>query len=78
MITVDELFKLWLHNKNPKSKVMVWDKKIFDYIFSSDDLQKYDTSAEEVGKLKVSCFYSYYDKNKDIDVLSINVDTNER
>jgi hypothetical protein len=26
-MTVNELFKCWLHNKNPSANVKVWDRK---------------------------------------------------
>ena len=31
-MTVNELFSVWLHNKNPYVIINVWDRSIGDYI----------------------------------------------
>lgn len=72
-MTVDDLVSVWLHNKNPKGVVNVWDKNIADFIFSTKDSENYDIDANTVGNKEVRCFYSYYSKENDEDILNINV-----
>ena len=57
-----------------KKEVKIWSRNKVDYIFSTVDSQKYDLTAEKVDELKVECFYEYYDKEKDLEVLIINVE----
>ena len=74
MITVYELFKLWLHNKNPQAALKVWSKEIGDYIFETDKADENVISLNVVENMKVKCFYSYYDTDKCMDILIINVE----
>ena len=57
-----------------KKEVKIWSRNKVDYIFSTVDSQKYDLTAEKVDELKVECFYEYYDKEKDLEMLIINVE----
>ena len=74
MITVNELFRLWLHNQNPQAALKVWSKETADYIFETDKADEYSISIEIVENMKVECFYSYYDKKKCMDVFIVNVE----
>ena len=71
---VKDLISVWLHRNNPKIEVKIWSRNEVDYIFSTVDSQKYDLSAEKVDELEVECFYEYYDKEKDLEMLIINVE----
>ena len=73
-MTVNELFEAWLYNRAPNIVIKVWSIKEVDYIFSSDDSERYDITAEEVEKLEVRCFNTYYDEKTDKNYLIINVD----
>lgn len=54
---VNELFKCWLHCKDPYANVMVWDRSKGDYIFTTNPpLPNQD--AEIVSQLEVKCFYT--------------------
>lgn len=35
-MTVNELFNVWLHNKNPYAIMNVWDRSVRDYIFKTN------------------------------------------
>lgn len=62
-MTVNELFRVWLHNKNPYAIVNVWDRCSGDYIFMTDTPLP-SQNAEEIGKMEVKCFYTSDEKNK--------------
>lgn len=54
---VNELFKCWLHCKDPDANVMVWDRSEGDYIFTTNPpLPNQD--AEIVSQMEVKCFYT--------------------
>lgn len=71
---VKDLIGVWLHRNNPKIEVKIWSKKQIDYVFSTTNSEKYDLTVEQVDELKVRCFYEYYDKEKDLEMLIINVE----
>lgn len=71
---VKDLICVWLHRNNPKIEVKIWSRNKVDYIFSTVDSQRYDLTAEKVDELDVECFYEYYDKEKDLEMLIINVE----
>lgn len=56
-MTVNELFKCWLHCKDSDANVMVWDRSKGDYIFTTvPPLPNQD--AERVAQMEVKCFYT--------------------
>ena len=71
---VKDLISVWLHRNNPKIEVKIWSKNKVDYIFSTVDSQKYDLTTHQVDELEVGCFYEYYSKEKDLEILIINVE----
>ena len=71
---VKDLISVWLHRHNPKIEVKIWSRNKVDYIFSTVDSQRYDLTAEQVDELEVGCFYEYYDEEKDLEMLIINVE----
>lgn len=71
---VKELFSVWLYRCTPKIEVKIWSRNKVDYIFSTVDSQKYDLTTDQVDELEVGCFYEYYDKEKDLEMLIINVE----
>ena len=71
---VKDLISVWLHRNNPKIEVKIWSRNKVDYIFSTVDSQKYDLTVDQVDELKIECFYEYYDKEKDFEMLIINVE----
>ena len=71
-MTVNELFKVWLHNKNPYAIINVWDRGIGDYIFKTNPPIP-NQNAEEIGKMEVKCFYSSDEENGKCPVLTVNV-----
>lgn len=73
-MTTNELFGVWLFNKQPNIVIKVWSIREVDYIFSSDNPEQYDITPEEVEKLEVRCFNTYYDEKTDKNYLVINVD----
>ena len=73
-MTANELFEAWLYNRAPNIVVKVWSRKLIDYIFSSDDPERYDITAKEVERLEVRCFNTYYDEETDKNYLIINAD----
>lgn len=73
-MTVNELFKVWLHNRNPNSKIMVWNRELGEYIFDSDDFRNSNYSIKEIENTEVGCFHQYYDNKLNKEVLIINVD----
>ena len=74
MITVNELFKLWLHNQNPQAVLKVWSKETGDYIFETDKADEYAISIKVVENMKVKCFYGYYDIDTGTETLIVNVE----
>lgn len=70
-MTVNELFKVWLHNKNPYATINVWDRSIGDYIFKTNPPIP-NQNAEEIGKMEVKCFYTS-EENGMYPILTINV-----
>lgn len=74
MITVNELFKLWLHNQNPQAALKVWSRETGDYIFETDKADEYDISIKVVEDMKVECFYAYYDIDTGTENLIVNVE----
>lgn len=70
-MTVNELFNVWLHNKNPYASVNVWDRHSGDYIFMTNPPLP-NQNAEEIGKMEVKCFYTSDEKGKN-PILTINV-----
>ena len=73
-MTTNELFGVWLFNKQPNIVIKVWSIKEVDYIFSSDNPEQYDITPEEVEKLEVRCFNAYYDTDTGKNYLIMNVD----
>ena len=74
-MTTNELYKAWLYNGQLDTTVLkIWSIKEVDYIFSSDNPEQYDITPEEVEKLEVKCFNTFYDKETDKNYLVINVD----
>jgi len=71
---IKELFNVWLHKSNPNSEIKVWSRNKIDYIFSTQNSDKYDLTADQVENMEVGCFYEYYDEEKEMEVLVINVD----
>ena len=71
---VKDLISVWLHRNNPKIEIKIWSKKQIDYVFSTTNSERYDLTAEKVDELEVECFYEYYDKEKDLEMLIINVE----
>ena len=71
---VKDLISVWLHRNNPKIEVKIWSRNEVDYIFSTINSEKYDLTVEQVDELKVRCFYEYHDKEKDLEMLIINVE----
>ena len=71
---VKDLISVWLHRNNLKIEVKIWSRNKVDYIFSTVDSERYDLTAEKVDELEVKCFYEYYDKEKDLEMLIINVE----
>lgn len=70
-MTVNELFKVWLHNKNPYA-INVWDRSVGDYIFKTNPPIP-NQNAEEIGKMEVKSFYSSDEENGKCPVLTVNV-----
>lgn len=70
-MTVNELFGIWLHNKNPYAIINVWDKSVGDYIFKTNPPMP-NQNAEEIGKMEVKCFYTSEENGKN-PILTINV-----
>lgn len=70
-MTVNELFSVWLHNKNPYAIVNVWDRSVGDYIFTTNPPMP-NQNAEEIGKMEVKCFFTS-DENGKNPILTINV-----
>ena len=70
-MTVNELFNVWLHKKNPYAIVNVWDRGIGDYIFKTNPPMP-NQNAEEIGKMEVKCFFTS-DENGKNPILTINV-----
>jgi len=56
-MTVNELFKCWLHCKNPNAEVKVWDRSEGDYIFTTNP-PLLNQDAESVSQMEVKCFYT--------------------
>lgn len=73
-MTVNDLISVWLHNKDPNSRLLIWSRKLVDYIFDSKHIDKYDSNLEDLGKQDVQCFQSYLGENNKTVILSINVD----
>ncbi len=48
-MTVNELFGVWLHNKNPYAIINVWDRSIGDYVYKTNPPLP-NQNEEEVGK----------------------------
>ena len=71
---VKDLISVWLHKKNPKTEVLIWSKKQIGYIFSTTNSEKYDLNAEQVDELEIECFYEFYDKDKDLEIMIITVE----
>jgi hypothetical protein len=71
-MTVNELFKCWLHNKNPSANVKVWDRSTGDYIYMTNPpLPNQD--AESVSQMEVKCFYTSETEHGMKTTLIINV-----
>lgn len=70
-MTVNELFRVWLHNKNPYAIVNVWDRSVGDYIFKTNPPIP-NQNVEEIGKMEVKCFYASEENGKN-PILTINV-----
>jgi hypothetical protein len=70
-MTVNELAGVWLYRGAPTSQIKIWDLEEGDYIYP--DIDKDNTEIEDIGKMKVECFYSYYNKQTKTDILIINV-----
>ena len=70
-MTVNELASTWLYRGAPTSQIKIWDLEEEDYIYLNTD--KDNTEIEDIGKMKVECFYSYYNKETKTDTLIINV-----
>lgn len=70
-MTVNELFGIWLHNKNPYAIINVWDRSVGDYIFKTNS-PIHNQNAEEIGKMEVKCFYTSEENGKN-PILTINV-----
>ena len=70
-MTVNELFSVWLHNKNPYAIVNVWDRSVGDYIFTTNPPIP-NQNVKEIGKMEVKCFYTSEENGKN-PILTINV-----
>ena len=70
-MTVNELFNVWLHKKNPYATINVWDRSVGDYIFTTNPPIP-NQNAEEIGKMEVKCFYTSEENGKN-PILTINV-----
>ena len=66
-MTVDELNDVWLYRNKPQSVIKIWSIKNVDYIYSSDDGERYDKTYHDIKDLRVECFMTYYSKEKDKD-----------
>ena len=47
-MTVNELFNVWLHKKNPYAIVNVWNRSVGNYIFKTNPPIP-NQNAEEIG-----------------------------
>lgn len=59
-MTVDELNDVWLERNKPQSVIKVWSIKNVDFIYSSDDCERYDKTYNDVKDLKVKCFTTFH------------------
>ena len=70
-MTVNELFNVWLHKKNPYAIVNVWNRSVGNYIFKTNPPIP-NQNAEEIGKMEVKCFFTSEENGKN-HILAINV-----
>jgi len=56
-MTVNELFKCWLHCNNPDANVKVWDRGEGDYIYTTNPALP-NQDVDSVAQMEVKCFYA--------------------